>query len=52
MGGALRRGTGLLARHDAFPAQDQAHTFHDSCAAMDGGLGGRDGVAGAVLVKS
>ena len=51
MGGALGRGRGLLDWHDALPAQDQARPFHGPRAALDGPLGGRDGVAYAVLVK-
>ena len=51
MGGAPGRGSGLLDGHDALPAQDQAHPFHDSCAAVDGPLGGRIGADGEAGVS-
>ena len=45
MGGAFRWRTGLLARHDALSAQDQAQPFHDSRTAVDGPMGCRLGTA-------
>ena len=48
MGGAPGWWTGLLDGHDALPAQDQAHPFHDPRAAVDGPLGRRLGTAGEV----
>ena len=51
MGGTFRWGSGLLARHDALPAQDQARTFHGPRAALDGPLGRCPGVAGKELVR-
>ena len=46
MGGTFRWGSGLLARHDALSAQDQARPFHDPRAAVDGPLGRCLGTAG------
>lgn len=51
MGGAPRRGSGLLARHDALSAQDQAQPFHNPRAAVDGPLGRCLGTAGEAGVK-
>ena len=51
MGGALGRRTGLLAWHDALPAQDQAQPFHDPRAAVDGSLGRRLGAVGKAGVR-
>ena len=51
MGGTFRWGSGLLARHDALSAQDQAHPFHDSRAAVDGPMGCRLGTAAKAGVR-
>ena len=51
VGGAPGRGTGLLARHDALPAQDQAQPFHDSRAVVDGTMGCRLGTAAKAGVR-
>ena len=51
MGGTFRWGSGLLARHDALSAQDQAHPFHDSRAAVDVPMGCRLGTAAKAGVR-
>ena len=51
MGGTFRWGSGLLARHDALSAQDQAQPFHDPRAAVDGPMGCRLGTAAKAGVR-
>ena len=51
VGGAPGRGSGLLVGHDALPAQDQAHPFHDPRAAVDRPVGGRIGADGEAGVS-
>lgn len=52
VGGAPGWGSGLLARYDALPAQDQARPFQGPCAAVDRPLGGRIGIAGKAGVSA
>ena len=54
VGGTTGWRIGLLAWHDALPAQDQAHPFQDPRAAVDRPVGGRigaDGEAGASVKR-
>ncbi len=52
MGGAPGWGSGLLARHDALPAQDQACPIQGPCAAVDRPVDRRLGAAGKAGVSA